>query len=40
MDNPLKVDQRYKAYKELQAKIDAKLDFEGDSASEAASKQG
>ncbi|MDA4132511.1 MAG: hypothetical protein OK454_05215 [Thaumarchaeota archaeon] len=32
--------ERYKAYKELQAKIDAKLDFEGDSANEAASRQG
>jgi hypothetical protein len=32
--------ERYKAYKELQAKIDAKLDFEGDRASEGASKKG
>ena len=32
--------ERYKAYKELQAKIDAKLDFEGDSANEESSKQG
>jgi hypothetical protein len=32
--------ERYKAYKELQAKIDAKLDFEGDRANEGASRQG
>jgi hypothetical protein len=32
--------ERYKAYKELQAKIDAKLDFEDDGANEGASKQG
>jgi hypothetical protein len=32
--------ERYKAYKELQAKIDAKLDFESDRAGEGASKQG
>jgi hypothetical protein len=31
--------ERYKAYKELQAKIDAKLDFESDRANEGASKQ-
>jgi len=32
--------ERYKAYKELQAKIDAKLDFEEDPADAGASKQG
>jgi hypothetical protein len=31
--------ERYKAYKELQAKVDAKLDFEDDRAGEATSKQ-
>ena len=31
--------ERYKAYKELQAKIDAKLDFEENGADEAASKR-
>ena len=31
--------ERYKAYKELQAKIDAKLDFEDDRADEGASKK-
>jgi len=32
--------ERYKAYKELQAKIDAQLDFEGDRPDDAASKRG
>jgi hypothetical protein len=32
--------ERYKVYKGLQARIDAKLDFEGDRANEGASRQG
>jgi hypothetical protein len=31
--------ERYKAYKELQARVDAKLDFEDDRSGDAASRQ-